>query len=335
TDPQGKQTRYVYGQADHLLYELLPNGSQRNYVWLGDIPLAVIDQNAAGGITARYFIETDFTNTPRLLRRYTDKIKVWQWPFAAYGNAQALEDPDGDGGKVTFNLRYPGQYYDAESGLHYNHTRYFSPRTGRYLQPDLIKLAGGVNVYTYANGNPIGYTDPTGTAAEDSLGSYIGSFLNDALSLFESSRLGNATGSMGSLAQDTMNIPGVQIAFSPGLVVSPGGAEWRAAKEAVKLYRAVGPSELADIQATNIFRNLGSAEGKYFTTSEEAASSYAKQAVNGFGDPPYTLIQTQAPKNIFEGLSPATVDRGIPAWVIPNERLPGLTPKMLNYMSIP
>ncbi|POZ50302.1 RHS repeat-associated core domain-containing protein [Methylovulum psychrotolerans] len=70
----------------------------------------------------------------------------------------ANEDPDGDGTKVTFSLRFPGPYFDAESGLHYNHTRYFSPRTGRYLQPDLMGLEGGINVYTYANGNPVSYT---------------------------------------------------------------------------------------------------------------------------------------------------------------------------------
>src|SRR5436309_3646246 len=64
-----------------------------------------------------------------------------------------------------------------------------------------------------------------------------------------------------------------------------------AAEGGTTLYRAVGPAELADIQANGILRNLGSAEGKYFTTSAEAASSYAKQAVSAFGDPPYTLIQ--------------------------------------------
>lgn len=101
------------------------------------------------------------------------------------------------------------------------------------------------------------------------------------------------------------------------------------------LYRAVGPAELADIQANNILRNLGSAEGKYFTTSAEAASWYAKQAVRGLGDPPYTLIQTRVPNSIFEGLPPATVDRGVPAWVIPNNRLPGLTPQVLDTMPIP
>jgi RHS repeat-associated protein len=108
-----------------------------------------------------------------------------------------------------------------------------------------------------------------------------------------------------------------------------------AAGNGTTLYRAVGPSELADIQASNVLRNFGSAEGKYFTTSPEAASSYARQAVQGFGDPSYTLIQARVPNSIFEGLTPATVDRGIPAWVIPNSRLTGLTPQVLNAMPIP
>lgn len=176
----GGQTRYVYDQADHLIYETRSNGTSRNYVWLGDIPLAVIDQNADGSLAAMYYIETDFANTPRNLRRAGGDLSqpVWNWPIAPYGDTPALEDPDGDGIGVSFNLRYPGQYYDNFSGLHYNHTRYFSPRTGRYLQPDLIGLEGGTNVYTYANGNPVHFTDPTGTDAfEEGALSFFGTSL--------------------------------------------------------------------------------------------------------------------------------------------------------------
>ena len=66
------------------------------------------------------------------------------------------------------------------------------------------------------------------------------------------------------------------------------------------LWRAVKPAELADIQATGVFRNVGSAEGKYFSTIAEGAASYAKQAFYGFNDPPYTLISTEAPSGLLQ-----------------------------------
>ncbi|OYU53316.1 MAG: hypothetical protein CFE27_00085 [Alphaproteobacteria bacterium PA1] len=81
--------------------------------------------------------------------------------------------------------------------------------------------------------------------------------------------------------------------------------------------------------------SLGSAEGKYFTTSAAEASAYAKQAVNAFGDQPYTIIRTDVPNSIFRGLSPAAVDRGIPAWVIPTDRLPGLVPHVMDHSPLP
>lgn len=120
-----------------------------------------------------------------------------------------------------------------------------------------------------------------------------------------------------------------------GRALGFGGDAIVGAGETTSLYRAVGPAELADINATNAFRNLGSAEGKYFTTSAESAAAYAKQAVKGFGDPAYTIVETKVPNSIFNGLSPATVDRGIPAWVIPNSRLPGLSPNVFNFSPLP
>jgi RHS repeat-associated protein len=63
---------------------------------------------------------------------------------------------------ASFNLRYPGQYFDKESGLSYNYFRSYDSRTGRYSQSDPIGLAGGWNRFAYAESNPLTNSDPLG-----------------------------------------------------------------------------------------------------------------------------------------------------------------------------
>ncbi|NJA04230.1 hypothetical protein HC024_00525, partial [Methylococcaceae bacterium WWC4] len=99
-----------------------------------------------------------------------------------------------------------------------------SPRAGRYLQPDLIGLEGGTNVYTYANGNPVSYTDPTGTWAEASLTRQIGGYLDSALSWFGRTPFPSYYGQSSSLAQDVFQLPGVQMSLLPA-VFTPLGLE--------------------------------------------------------------------------------------------------------------
>jgi len=72
------------------------------------------------------------------------------------------DDVDGDGVGYTFNLRFAGQYFDQETGLHYNYFRTYDPSTGRYITTDPIGLVGGLNTYSYAENNPLYWADPLG-----------------------------------------------------------------------------------------------------------------------------------------------------------------------------
>ena len=77
---------------------------------------------------------------------------------------------------VAFNLRFPGQYFDAETGTHYNYFRDFDPGIGRYVQSDPIGLEAGTNTYAYVGGSPLLYVDPRGEAGQLALGCAIGAW---------------------------------------------------------------------------------------------------------------------------------------------------------------
>ena len=111
--------------------------------------------------TSQYVVQTDHLNTPRGIVDSRQRL-VWRWSSGPFGEGQPEEDPDGDGQRFTYPLRFPGQYYDPETGLHYNNSRDYDPSIGRYLQSDPIGLAGGTNTYAYVENNPINLTDPTG-----------------------------------------------------------------------------------------------------------------------------------------------------------------------------
>jgi len=88
---------------------------------------------------------------------------VWSWAYQ--GNPFGEQAPTSASGYVL-NLRFAGQYYDAEAGTVYNNYRYFDPSTGRYLQSDPLGLAGGVSTYGYTNANPLATVDPLGLAEQ-------------------------------------------------------------------------------------------------------------------------------------------------------------------------
>ncbi|GEM_PF-1546411 len=158
--PQGAQTIvYHYDLDGRLIAETTATGSPlRSYIWRDDTPVAQIEYVPSRKI---YNFNVDQLNTPRAMMDDTGKV-VWRWESDAFGSTLPNEDPDGDGVKMTSNLRFTGQYYDQETGLHYNWHRYYDPSMGQYPQADTVGLAAGTNLYQYVNSNPLIYIDPLG-----------------------------------------------------------------------------------------------------------------------------------------------------------------------------
>ena len=105
-----------------------------------------------GGI---FYYHNDHLGTPQVMTNESADI-VWRANYTPFGKADVMVET------VTNNIRFPGQYYDQESGLHYNYFRDYDPELGRYIQSDPIGLAGGINTYGYVGGNPINFIDPLG-----------------------------------------------------------------------------------------------------------------------------------------------------------------------------
>lgn len=103
-----------------------------------------------------YFYQNDHLGTPQKIIA-TNGAVVWSAKYSSFG--KAIVDPSST---IINNLRFPGQYYDSETGLHYNYHRYYDVKLGIYLRADPTGLDGGSNVYLYSLANPIGLIDMYG-----------------------------------------------------------------------------------------------------------------------------------------------------------------------------
>jgi RHS repeat-associated protein len=113
-----------------------------------------------------YYYHNDHLGTPQVM---TDKNAdiVWQADYTPFGKANVVVET------ITNNIRLPGQYFDKETGLHYNYHRDYDSLGGRYIQSDPIGLAGGINTYGYAYQNPVMNTDPYGLWVPQAIGAFV------------------------------------------------------------------------------------------------------------------------------------------------------------------
>jgi RHS repeat-associated protein len=157
----GDATTEFFWQGDHLVAES-SESEYRSYIYEPGTfrPLTLLDGKGPKKACPFYY-QLDHLGTPQELTDYSGDI-VWSAQYDAYGKVAALTLAGDD--YLNQPLRFQGQYFDGESGLHYNRHRYYDPRLGRYLTPDPIKLAGGLNQYQYVP-SPTGWVDPLGLSS--------------------------------------------------------------------------------------------------------------------------------------------------------------------------
>jgi RHS repeat-associated protein len=187
--PQAKRTYYLYADEG-----LIAEATQDITLGAGDIVTANSASTGTPTITTQYgpmpdsefgtdvlFIKTRSSTGQDIVAYYhrdqlgtpvqaTDKAGnvVWAASYNAFGQASittpAPSTTSGtpNYGTITSNIRLPGQYLDAETGLHYNYRRYYDTQSGRYVTQDPIRVEGGINQYKYAEADPVNLSDPTG-----------------------------------------------------------------------------------------------------------------------------------------------------------------------------
>ena len=155
----------LYDEAGHWIGDYDSTGATvQQAIWMDNAPVGLL----AGSGTAQSlkYVEPDHMGTPRAVIDPSRNVAIWAWDTKseAFGNSPPSQDPDLDGTAFVFNMRFPGQRYDASTGLSYNYFRDYDPQIGRYLQSDPIGQAGGPSTYGYVAGNPMTQIDPLGLA---------------------------------------------------------------------------------------------------------------------------------------------------------------------------
>jgi len=160
----GQKKTEFYWDKERLMAEVRSDGSFRLYIYVDEVALVPFmfleyeSLEAAPESGNGYYIYTDHHGTPLMVEDDIGRT-VWSAQIDPYGLAHV--DP---ASTIELSLRFPGHYFDAETGLHCNGFRYYSPELGRYLQSDPTGINSGPNLYAYGDGNPLKHVDIRGLA---------------------------------------------------------------------------------------------------------------------------------------------------------------------------
>ena len=180
----GEETTYGYDALGRRVYKEV-RGARTAFLWEGPVLAAEFVNDAP--VASHYFFAFEplvrwsggdrlmpVTDVSGMVREVFDERAhaLWQGSFDVYGNVIA------QAGSIVQNIRFRGQYFDPETGLHYNFSRTYDPRSGDYLARDPIGVEGGTHFYLYPR-NPYLWDDPFGLScaahtAEKSMDGYFG-----------------------------------------------------------------------------------------------------------------------------------------------------------------
>jgi RHS repeat-associated protein len=172
-NPGSNPITYTFDLKGTLLEEN-DNGAITDYIYVNGRPIGLFVPTSST-LGTLYYVHPDRIGMPQFVTDANQNVK-WSTTNQPYGTTGTTI------GSITQNIRFPGQYSDVETGFYYNVNRDYMPNLGRYLEADPIGLAGGLNPYLYANGNPGQFADRRGLDAEGSSDSYDQDIqnLNDA-----------------------------------------------------------------------------------------------------------------------------------------------------------
>jgi RHS repeat-associated protein len=146
-------TVFHYDFDGNIIGESEPDGDfTKEYLYMGSSRMTMV--NVPTG--AFYYYLNDHLGNPQYVTNEAGVV-VWEARYLPFG--QAIINGHSS---VENNFRFPGQYYDSETGLHYNYHRYYDPKTGRYITADPIGMEGGINLFAYVENNPMNFIDPLG-----------------------------------------------------------------------------------------------------------------------------------------------------------------------------
>ncbi|MJY30469.1 RHS repeat protein, partial [Salmonella enterica subsp. enterica] len=152
------RTDFVW-EGFRLLQENVQQQGWRTYLYDAEQPYTPVASVTGRGESRQvWYYHTDVTGTPQEVTA-ADGTLVWAGYIRGFGENAA--DISNSGAYFHQPLRLPGQYFDDETGLHYNLFRYYAPECGRFVSQDPIGLVGGINLYQYGS-NPLSWIDPWG-----------------------------------------------------------------------------------------------------------------------------------------------------------------------------